>query len=306
MKQTHVKEKQETINLKKDDKDIYELRKNLRSEHTQNFVMMKRALEINGWSTKKTQAAEEWINMLDYQYTVNWFFLHELKRVEGFWSWFIIVISTATSTLTLMDVSEYIYDAWLLGLASGFSVCTTLMAAWIKKENYVERIKLLDRHIIRITQVKVELNSQIRKAPYDRLEYTTFIEKFEPQVINILSDSPPMSPEEFKMAVWKLTKYYPELVKDIYPWYQKDPTGKYHKTTWGRDILSTYEAVYYTKEWRRLLEFYYCRCKCCRRKNKTTMIDFYNEKADATEKADAKLNIDSGQTEEIVNIEIQD
>jgi len=226
---------------------------NLRSERRiiarKEYVKMKKGLEINGWSNKKTIAVEEWVNSLQYQYTVNWFFLHELKRLEGFWSWSIILISTGTTTFTLLDLSEFIHHEIVLGLTSALSVCTTLMAAWIKKENYVERIKLLDRHIIRITRIKVEIESQIRKETYDRLSWETFIEKFEPQINDILSDSPPMSPEEFKTSVWKLTKYYPELIKDVYPWYSKDGAGNYYMTSWGKDILATFEAVYYTKEW---------------------------------------------------------
>ena len=34
-------------------------------------------------------------------------------------------------------------------------------------------------------------------------------------------------------------------------------------TDWGRDILRTYEAVYYSSAFHRIFSCYYCLCKCC-------------------------------------------
>lgn len=248
---------------------LYQNRTQANELLNKTYVDLERAEEVNGWSKRKKKHVCDWQNELEYLYTVNWFFLYELKDMEGFWSWVIIVISTITSTLSLIDLDSigwFESDLWVKGATSAFSVATTLIAAWIKKENYVERIKNIDRYIQRISKLNKEIGAVISKPSWDRLEYTKFLEIYEPQTTRLLADPPPMSPEELKGAVWKLTKFYPELVKDTYPWYEKDEIGEYIVTHWGQDILRTYDAVYYKTCVRKVCGLYYCKCKCCRRK----------------------------------------
>ena len=94
---------------------------------------------------------------------------------------------------------------------------TTLIAAWIKKQNYVDRIKNLDRYIQKLSKLNIEIESVLRKSPWDRQHYDKFMDLYEPQIVQLVSSPPPMAPEEFKTAVWQLTRYYPELIKDTYP-----------------------------------------------------------------------------------------
>ncbi len=74
----------------------------------ETYVNLEKAEEINGWSSRKKRVILEWKNVLEYQFTVNWFFVYELKKKEGWWSWLIIVISTITSTLSLVRPD----DSW--------------------------------------------------------------------------------------------------------------------------------------------------------------------------------------------------
>ena len=104
----------------------------------ETYVNLEKAEEINGWSSRKKRVILEWKNVLEYQFTVNWFFVYELKKKEGWWSWLIIVISTITSTLSLVRPDDSYTKMLAEGFLSFFSVLTTLIAAWIKKQNYVE------------------------------------------------------------------------------------------------------------------------------------------------------------------------
>ena len=48
---------------------------------------------------------------------------------------------------------------------------------------------------------------------------------------------------EFKKTVYKLTKYHPELINDIFPWFRKVTVEKleyFEMTNWGKNILDSY------------------------------------------------------------------
>ena len=260
---------------------LYDKKQKLNEVLINSYVGLEKAEEINGWSSRKKRKIIEWKNLIEYQFTVNWFFVYELKKKEGWWSWLIIVISTITSTLSLIRTDNPYASIGVSVALSGFSVITTLIAAWIKKQNYVDRIKNLDRYIQKLGKLNVEIEYTLTKAPWDRQNYDKFMELYEPQIIQLLSSSPPMSPEEFKTAVWQLTRYYPELVKDTYPWYDKNERGNYVMTEWGRDILNTYEAVYYSSFSRRIFGCYYCLCKCINcKKSDNYIVELYNNGSD--------------------------
>ena len=108
----------------------------------------------------------EMAGVLEYQYTVNWYFLYELKRLEGRWSWLVIVCSSLTTVLALLELEDAKdLSYYLRGVASGCSMLTTLMAAWLKKSNYVERIKNADRYIQSVKKVSTEVYAQLAR-PY--------------------------------------------------------------------------------------------------------------------------------------------
>lgn len=250
------------------------MNRNITSSIHNDTVEIEQSKEINGWTNKKQEIIEEWRNEIEYQYVVNWFFLHELKKMAGFLSWTVIVISTITSTLSLIELDPYIHENWIKGATTTCSIFTTLAVSYIKKENYIDRINDIDRHLQILLKIKVEINSILSKMPWDRMSYESFIEVYEDRITDGLSGNPSiMSPEEFKKTVWTLTKYYPELINNVYPWYKRDVNGEYYCTEWGRDILRTYDAVYYSRLSRRLLCCYYCRSECC--KSRDQVKDIY-------------------------------
>jgi len=228
----------------------------------ETYVTMEKAEEIRGWNSRKKRMLQEWKNILEYQFIVNWFFLYQLKRKEGFWSWLIIVISTITSTLSLTRPTNQTLGYITEGSISTFSVITTLIAAWVKKCNYVDRIKNIDRYIQNVSNLNIKIEYILSKPAWERIPYDKFSEAYEDKITSLVAENPPMSPQEFKTTVWQLTKFYPELVRDTYPWYYKDKEGKHVMTEWGSTILDTYEAVYYSAWWRRICSCYYCMCKC--------------------------------------------
>ena len=228
------------------------------------YVAMEKAEEINGWSGRKKRAIIEWKNIIEYQFIVNWFFVYELKKKESWWSWLVIVISTFTSTLSLVRPTDTYAKIFTESFLSFFSVVTTLIAAWIKKQNYIDRIKNMDRYIQKLSKLNVELEYIVSKSPWDRVDYTKFMDTYESQIVQLLSSSPPMAPEEFKETIWRLTRFYPELVKNIYPWYERNDEGESVRTEYGKHILLTYDAVYYESCLTKICSCYYCKCKCCR------------------------------------------
>ena len=42
------------------------------------YVTMEKAEEIRGWNSRKKRMLQEWKNILEYQFIVNWFFLYQL------------------------------------------------------------------------------------------------------------------------------------------------------------------------------------------------------------------------------------
>ena len=67
---------------------------------------------------------------------------------------------------------------------------------------------------------------------------------------------PLISPYDWKYTIYLLTKYYPELIQDTYPWNEEPDFGKL--------ILLTYHKVKYRTLFRRLISGYYCFSSCCK------------------------------------------
>lgn len=236
---------------------------------SETYANLKRSNQVNGWNEKKTKVIKEWRNDLEYRWVVNYFFVYELKTVESMWSWVIIVISTITSTISLINVDSA-YNIYLSVLLTIFSVTTTLIAAWLKKQNYVERIKEIDRYIQKIGVIHTEIEYILTQRTWDRIKYNEFIDRYQKELTDLRSSSPPMSPEEYKTTIYKLTRYYPELVSDMFPWYNKaEEFGiEYYKmTNYGKDILETYENNNFSciSCCIRCYNCFFCNCNCVSR-----------------------------------------
>ena len=234
--------------------------------------------QANGWSYQKSQMTSKFLFKLNYNREINNFFFFDLKSREDFWSWAIIVLSTITSSLTLLNNIErepFIFYFIILKIILGcFAVTVTLIAAWMKKQQYVERINIIDRYLQKINILIEDLNIQLNLPTEDRLRYSDFKKKFHESIKLNLSTSPAMSPLEWKRTVYKITKYYPELInKDglqenmLWPWYgykMNKETGSLNRyeTTFGKQIKSTYHLITYSGTIKRYV------CPCLKSKTK--------------------------------------
>ena len=215
--------------------------------------------EKKGWDNPKNEMTKKFIFKLKYNRTINNFFFFSLKGKENFWSWAIIVISTMTSSITLLNNIEtepflYFFTFVRFFLAI-FSIGITLIAAWMKKQQYIERINTIDRYLQKINKLIEELEVQMILIPEDRIEYKEFKNKYHPQITEYLSTTPAMSPYEWKKTVYQITKYYPELISQdglsenkLWPWYGYNINKKTHKITrpvthFGKSIMSTYNSL---------------------------------------------------------------
>jgi hypothetical protein len=210
---------------------------------TKSYCDLKIASQINGWNYRRTEIAREWDNELAYLYQVNYYFMFSLKSRESKWSWILIVFSSICSILTIITSDDEFLLKIVRYTLSFLAVCTSLIAAYIKKENYVDRIKELDRYTQKVGTINTEIDNVIKQKPWNRMIYSAFIDKYLNETNALLSAPPPMSPLEFKTTVYNLTKFYPELIINTYPWYIKKKFGDveyYEMTDWGERILHSY------------------------------------------------------------------
>ena len=242
-------EKYTNITYEKNTKEVdnlnnqQELNLKISDMFTNAYCKLKISSQINGWDYRRTEIARNWKNELSYLYSVNYYFMFSLKRRESKWSWILIVLSSVCSVLTIVNTNDVFIFELVRYTLSILALCTSLIAAFIKKENYVDRIKELDRYTQKVGKINTEINNVIKQKPWNRMEYSAFTDKYLNETNALLSAPPPMSPLEFKITVYNLTKYYPEIIVNIYPWYIKKKFGNveyYEMTDWGERILISY------------------------------------------------------------------
>ena len=211
----------------------------------------------NGWSDRKQHLVRGWIDTLRFNQIVSYFYVFLLKKIENKWAWSIIVLSAVTSTISLVQFEDEDYkhlNIVVKILITVFSLLITLIASWMKKQNYVERIGTVDKYLQKLNKLIAELEGQIQIDPASRLIYSQFLEKYKDQLIEYVSSCPDIDPWTWKKTMYILTKYYPELTMDIEPW-KSDPQ-------WSANILNTYHKLKYRKFRSRITNCYYCMCKC--------------------------------------------
>jgi hypothetical protein len=208
--------------------------------YTKAYIDLKNAGLINGWDYKRTEEARQWKNDLRFMHVVNHYFMHQLKRREGRWSWILIVISSIVAVVSILSLDN---SQALLIIGYGvtiFSVLTSLIAAYIKKENYVERIKELDRYTQKVGKVMTQIKSVLSEKPWNRSTYQVFTERYQNEVNSLLSTPPPLSPSELKKTVYELTRFHPDQLIGVYPWYKLkiyDNMPYHSMTEYGLNIL---------------------------------------------------------------------
>ena len=110
---------------------------------------------------------------------------------------------------------------------------TTLIAAWIKKQNYVDRIKSLDRYIQKLSKLNIEIESVLTKSPWDRVNYNKFIEMYEPQIVHWCHHPHQWLPKSSKRLYGNLPDSIPNLFKTLILGMIKIETGSYIMTDLG-------------------------------------------------------------------------
>ena len=101
---------------------------------------------------------EQWIEPMQYVLVTLQYLNDCLKEKEGTVGWWLILITSFTSFLTLFTPKELgtntefnVHYDWSKGvLLSVLSFTATLLASWAKKKGFVKRIKELDKRIYAI------------------------------------------------------------------------------------------------------------------------------------------------------------
>ena len=197
---------------------------------------------IQKWSKTKKYRLQKCLWKLKYNRVISTFYLDRLRRREIKWSWMIIVISTFTSGITVANNVEDEpfdqYDTIINILLTVTSMTTSLIAAWIKKQGFVEKINEIDKYLISINSLCEELEIQFVLLDKDRLPYKEFKEKFVPEITKYVSSNPMIPPKEWKKCAKEITLKYPQLIEPdnneenkLWPWFGdliqiEDPNGE--------------------------------------------------------------------------------
>lgn len=183
-----------------------------------------------GWTSIKRYRFQKCLWKLKYNRIVSTFYLDNLRSREQRWSWMIIVISTLTSGLTVANNVETVpfdnYNTLVNGALTVSSMSTSLIAAWIKKQMFIEKINEIDKYLLNINSLCEELEIQLSLLNRDRKTYEDFKKKFIPEITKFLTTNPMIPPSDWKACIREITLKYPELVdpdntedNKLWPWY---------------------------------------------------------------------------------------
>ena len=149
---------------------------------------------------------------------------------------------------------------------SGLSMTTTLLAAWAKKKGFVKRIKDIDKRVFSIEALGGRISSVLDLPAEDRPQYITFYRDHITEVQDLLCYNQLISPTELNFVLYIITKNYPTLVKDVYPWYIQDPETKIYTPdySFGKNIIASYEKQLFNSIIYRIFSCFFCQSKCCK------------------------------------------
>ena len=209
-----------------------------------------------GWDSENINVVNYWMEYLSYCCLIYHFYLFKLRQIENYWSWLIIVLSALASTLSLIQYNnknQYI-ETCVNILITIFTLSTTLISAWMKKQNYVDHISELSKYSLKINKLKGNVNSVIKEPIKNRITYDAFIKLYKEDIINYISVRPLISPNDWKETIYIISKYYPELAAYEYPW-NKIPN-------YGKNAMETYKHMKYNGIWNKIKYCYFCKYMC--------------------------------------------
>lgn len=185
---------------------------------------------IHKWSRSKKHRFQKCLWKLKYNRIISQFYLDSLRKREEKLSWWIIVISTITSGLTIANNVEDppfgIYDICVNSALTVSSMVTSLIAAWIKKQKFVEKINEIDKYLISINSLCEEIEVQFLLLERDRIPYDDFKQQYIPRITQYVSSNPMIPPDQWKKCVKEITFKYPQLIEPdnneenkLWPWF---------------------------------------------------------------------------------------
>jgi hypothetical protein len=231
------------------------------------YYNQKIADNIYTWE-KNNYKIQEWIKGSNFICILLQFMGEYLKEREAIIGWWIIVLTTFISFITLFDLEKLGTDnnfntkyQWSKSVAlSVLSIITTLLAAWSKKKQFIKRIKDIDKRVNELERFIGAISCTLGLPKKHRLDYVQFyndnIEKYK----ELACYNQYITPREVNFVLYKVTKFYPTLIGKSWPWYVNDkPNIKF-----GHDIIKSYEYTYFSGTFlSKLLYCFYCKSKCC-------------------------------------------
>tara|TARA_Y100000389_G_C17335560_1_gene450439 strand:+ start:62 stop:898 length:837 start_codon:yes stop_codon:yes gene_type:complete len=197
-----------------------------------------------------------WYNELNFYSKIFQFFVEDMKETESEYGWYIIVISSITTLITLFTLEPFDFNESQMtdynwGKNLGLSVLTaitTLIAAWVKKKGYVKRIQAIDKRISRLEKFLGLLDYQFRLVPREnRHNYYDFITEMRDEHNQLSIYSTLISPSEFTKTMYIITRYNAPLVNGSWPWY--NTRTKTPRPGFAKSIIQAYESQYSCKAW---------------------------------------------------------
>lgn len=217
---------------------------------------------INGWTKQNQTYFRYCLHRLKYYRIINNFFFFELKRIEGHLSWSIIVLSSLSSVLSLVNTNENIFPNSIVLIKWGLvllTLFTTLIGSYIKKQQFIDRINNIDRYLQQLNHCVEELNITFILEPNKRESYDEFCKKYIPLIKNLSVSPASFSPSEWKHTVYMITKHYPELIhvdgsneELLWPWFYMEDNETINKfpehkrraeSQFGEKVMKSYQPV---------------------------------------------------------------
>ena len=276
------------LSCDKDDKNLYSI--DFGDNSVEDYVHVDRIsypreMSINQWSKSNDDVTKKLLSKLRFNRELIRFYFYKTCKDEGYWSWALIILATFTSTITLgnnVTNEPFLYYFTIIKvLLTLLATCTTLIAAWIKKQGYIEKINTCDRYLQKINNVIEQIDGTLLKAPKDRMLYSEFKDKILPNV-EILSTTPPISPPDQKYCQYQITVNYPELISPdgaydnkLWPWFDStqnnDPSRPENIITgFGEAVIRSYIADYKKQEKCNIFTCFGCSCT-----NPDTVVEKY-------------------------------
>jgi hypothetical protein len=239
-----------------DDIDLEDLKNNTVYNDSDDESVYSYTYGNQGWSDQARDQLLIFLSKLRYHRVINNFYLSTLKKSEATFGWNLILLSTITSALTVANNVEeepiQHYHLTINILLNTVSFTTSLIGAYMKKKQFVERINNIDRYYQKLNTLCEGIEFELIKIVEDKMPYEAFKKKYYNKIKEYLVPNPLISPSEWKSTVKEITLNYPELIDPddtdenrLWPWYSMKPGkgGEKTLTPYSDRILNKYKYI---------------------------------------------------------------